>query len=276
MEATATGISSGHEGGAVVGADLGISKPADPGADHVLGGSVQAHTAGRVVHLGHKGDDDVEESLAGALDTELGLSADESRAEVEVGTRALLGEPLGAVDFEESEDELLKLVWRESRERDAASRHVHTGSVAVRAEDAKLAVEATVDLETLEALGGIVQAGGGRHEAQGTVGLEFGGSPALVGGPRDGDHVIGGNGLGTGIGDGLVWDSARVLGQRQGQLGGIELGDGGLFGGGILALDAGGREVGVLRLNGGGRHDGCDTIVCVCVCRVWKRIYASN
>jgi hypothetical protein len=31
-----------------------------------------------------------------------------------------------------------------------------------------------------------------------------------------------------------------------------------------------------LRLNGGGRHDGCDTIVCVCVCRVWKRIYASN
>lgn len=114
--AAATGFGGGHEGGAIVGADLGVSEAANPSADHVLGGGVQAHAAGRVVHLGHEGDDDVEEGLAGALDAELGLSADEGRAEVEIGAGALLGEPLGAVDFEEGDDELLKLGGREGGE----------------------------------------------------------------------------------------------------------------------------------------------------------------
>lgn len=98
-----------------------------------------------------------------------------------------------------------------------------------------------------------MQAGGGGHEAQGSVGLQLGGGPALVGGPANGEHVVGGDGLGAGVGDGFVGDAARRLGQRVGELGGVELSNGGLLGAGILALDGGG-DVGRLGLNGGGRH----------------------
>lgn len=250
-----TSISGGQQRGAVVGTDLGVAEAANPGADHVLWGGVQAHTTGGAVHAGHVGDDDVEHGLLGGLDAELGLSADEGRAEVEEVAGLVARQPAGTVDLEKSHDQLLKLGRGKGRQGDAAGGHVHAGAVAVGAEDAQAAVVAAEDLEALEALGSIVQAGCSGHEAEGSVGLQLGGGPALGGRPVGENHVVGGNGLSASVGDGLIRDLAWVLGVGVGDLGGVELGEvGSLLSGNLLALNGRGREVDVLILDGGGRH----------------------
>lgn len=202
--AAATGLGGGSQTRAVVGTDLGIAKATDPGADHILGGGVQAHAARGAVELGHVGDDDVQHGLTRSLDTELGLGSDQSGTDVQVAARLVAGHPAGTVDGQQGNDELLQLGRLKQRQGDTAGRQVHTGTVAVGTEDAQLSIVTTVGLEALEALGGIVEDRSSGHEAQGTVGLELGSGPALGGSPVDGDHVVGADGGRKGVGSSII------------------------------------------------------------------------
>lgn len=271
--AASSGIGGGQQGRAVVGADLGVAKATDPGADHVVGRGVKSHSAGGSIQTGHESDNDVEEGGLGSSNAELRSGANDGRSDVQEVARLVLGEPLGAIDGKKGDHELLDLGGLEDGEGDSAGRHSETSSVAVRTEDAELAIVTAVDLETLEALGSVVQDRGGRHEAQRTVGLELGSSPAggLV--PGSEDHVVGGDGLVAGVGRGLIGDGAGVLGVGVGELGGVQgslvglaVGDGRLSG--LLLVDGGGRQVDVLGLDSGGSHGdraiGCNWVESRC------------
>ena len=250
VEASPAGILSGHEGGTVVGTDLCVAETTDPGADHVLGGSVEAHATDGGVHARHEGDDDIEHGFLGCLDAESGLRADHGGTEVEEATGAVLGQPAWTVDAEKSNHELLELLGLKDGEGDASGGHAHTSGVLARTEDTKLAIVATEDFETLEALCGVVKNGSGGHEAQRTVGLELGSGPASGLGPVGGDHVVGADCLEAGVGGGFIGDVAWGLGEGVGEVGGVEGGDGGGAIGGcgsdFLALDGGGGQVDVL------------------------------
>lgn len=247
-ETTAAGLNGSQQRGAVVGTDLGVAESTNPGANHILGTRVELHAADGRVHDGHVGADDVEHGLGRCLNAELGLGSDHGRAEVKEGAGALAGQPLWAIDSHEGGDELLEFGGREGGQGDAGGGHEHALAVAVGAEQAKLAVEAAEDLETLEAFGGVVKDGGSRHERDGTVGLQFRGGPASADLPGGSDHVVGGDGLGTGIGGGGIGDGTRVLGAGVSELGGVELLVGGLGAVGSLAVGNGLELV----LNGGG------------------------
>lgn len=259
MVAASSGIGGGQQGRTVVSADLGVAEATNPGADHVVGRGVKSHSTGGSVQAGHEGDNDVEEGGLGSSNAELRSGANDGRSDVQEVSRLVLGEPLGTIDGKKGDHELLDLGGLEDGEGDSAGRHSETSSVAVRTEDAELAIVTAVDLETLEALGSVVQDRGGGHEAQRTVGLELGSSPAggLV--PGSEDHVVGGDGLVAGVGRGLIGDGAGVLGVGVGELGGVEgrlvglaVGDGRLSG--LLLVDGGGRQVDVLGLDSGGSH----------------------
>ena len=76
---------------------------------------------------------------------------------------------------------------------------------------------AAVGLHALEALGRVVQDGGGGHDAEGAVGLDLGRAPARGGGPGAGEHVVGGDFLrpdfgAVGGGDG-TWVEAAGYGE---------------------------------------------------------------
>lgn len=245
--AASSGIGGGQQGRTVVGADLGVAEATNPGADHVVGRGVKSHSTSGSIQAGHEGDNDVEEGGLGSRNTELRSGTNNSRSDVQEVSRLILGEPLGTIDGKKGDHELLDLGGLEDGEGDSAGRHSETSSVAVRTEDAELAIVTTVGLETLEALGSVVQDRGGGHEAQRTVGLELGSSPAggLV--PGSENHVVGGDGLVAGVGSGLIGDGTRVLGVGVGELGGVE---GSLVG---LAVDDG-RLSGLLLVNGGSRQ----------------------
>lgn len=221
---------------------------------------MQTHAANGAVQSGHVRDDDVQHGLAGSLDAELGLGANQGGTDVEVVAGLFLGQPPGSINREQREDELLELSRVKDGQRDAAGREQHAGTVAVRAEGAQLSIIAAVDLEALEALGGVVQHRGSGHEAQGTVGLDLGGSPASSSSPGGREHVVSADGVLAGIGDGLIGDLTRVLGEVVGELGGIEgsrqdVVGGGLGGlGGLLDLDVGGCQVDILGWDSGGGH----------------------
>ena len=252
MEAAGLGLVGSEEGRTVVGTDLGVAESANPSADHILGVGVEAHATGGAVHARHERGSDEEEGLLGGLDAELGLGADDSGAEVEEGAGAGLGEPLGAIDGDELGDELLNLNGVEAGEGDTEGGHEEALGVQVGAEEAELAVEAAEDLETLEALGGVVKDGGSGHEGDGAVGLELGNAPAGLVVPGDGDHVVGADGLETGVGGGLIGDLAGIgVGEGDDELGGIELVDLGGVGGAVddgvglidLVLESNGSKV---------------------------------
>lgn len=257
--AATTSIGGGGQRRAVVGTDLGIAEAANPGANHVLGRGVQTHAAGRAVELGHVGDDDVQHGLARSLDTELGLGANQSGTDVQIAAGLATGQPPGAIDREEGHDELLELGRVKERQGDAARREVHAGTVAVGTEDAQLSVVATVGLEALEALGGVVQNRGRGHEAQGAVGLDLGSGPASGSSPGGSEHVVSADGLVQGVGDILGEDGTRGLGEVVDELGGIEgsrrdavAGLGRL--GSLLDLDGGSRQVDILAGDSRGSH----------------------
>ena len=253
--AAKTSIRSSHERRTVIGADLGVSETTNPSADHVLGRSVQAHTTGRSIHARHESDDDVEKGLLGSLNTELALGANQGRTDVQEVAGLVAGQPLGAINRQQRNHQLLNLGRREDRQRDTAGRHAEALHVAAGAEDAQLAIVATVDLEALETLGSVVQTRSGRHEAQWAVGLELGSGPALSGRPGGGHHVVGGDGLEAGVGGGFIGDGTRVLGEGDGELGGVEVVLGRSLGAiGVFALDGGSGQVDILLGNGGGRH----------------------
>lgn len=249
VEAAGPGLVGSEEGRTVVSTDLGVAETANPSADHILGVGVKAHATGGAVHARHEGNSDEEESLLGGLDAELGLGADDSGADVEEGARAVLGKPLGAIDGNELGDELLNLDRVEAGEGDTEGGHEQALGVQVGAEEAELAIEAPEDLETLEALGGVVKDGGRGHQGDGAVGLELGDAPARLDVIGDSDHVVGADGLGGSIRSSFVGDLAGIgVGEGDDKLGGIELLDLGDIGG---AVDEGvGLVDGVLEGNG--------------------------
>lgn len=221
---------------------------------------MQAHAANGAVQSGHVGDDDVQHGLARSLDTELGLSTNQGGADIEIVAGLVARQPPGTIDREERKDELLELSRVKDGERDAASREQHTSTVTVRAEGAQLAIIAAVDLEALETLGGVVQDRRSGHEAQGTVGLDLGGTPASSGSPGSSEHVVSADGMLGGIGDGLIGDFTGVLCEVVGELGGIKGSRDNVIGGrlgglsGLLDLDVGGRQVDILSWDSGGSH----------------------
>lgn len=264
VEAAGLGLVGGEEGRTVVGTDLGVAETANPSADHILGVGVKAHATGGAVHARHERGGDEEEGLLGSLDAELGLGADDSGADVEEGAGTGLGEPLGAIDGDELGDELLNLDGVEAGEGDTEGGHEQALGVQVGAEEAELAIEAAEDLETLEALGGVVKDGSGGHEGDGAVGLELRDAPAGLVVPGGGDHVVGADGLETGVGGGLIGDLAGVgVGEGDDELGGIELVDLGGIGGAVddgvglidLVLEGNGSKV-LLGGLGVGHHFG--------------------
>lgn len=216
-------LGSGQQTGSVVGTNLGITEAANPRADHVLGVGVQLHTTLRQIHARHEADGDEKKRFLGSLDTELGLCANHGGADIQEGAGSLLGKPLWPVDGHENLDELLKLLGVETWQGDTEGGHEHALGVAVGAEEAELAVVAAEGLEALEALGGVVEDGGGGHEGERAVGLELGVGPALGGGPGDGDHVVGADGLVARVGLGLGGNGASIrVGAGDGDLGGVE------------------------------------------------------
>ncbi|KAI6773187.1 hypothetical protein HG531_000036 [Fusarium graminearum] len=212
VESTGSRIYCGEQRGAVVGAHLGVTETADPGAHHVVWGCVQAHSAGGSVHAWHESHNDVQESFLGSRNTKLGSSSNDGGADVQEASCAVGGEPLGSVNGEERNHELLDLGGLKARKRNTGGRHAKTSGVAVRTEDSQLSIVAAVHLEALEALGSVVKNGSGGHEAQGAVGLEFRSGPAGGLLPGGEDHVVGGDGLVAGVGVCFIGDGARVLG----------------------------------------------------------------
>ncbi|KAL2145573.1 hypothetical protein VTI28DRAFT_6811 [Corynascus sepedonium] len=156
-KAALTRLVGGQQTGTVVGTDLGVAEAADPGADHVLRVGVQAHPPRGSVHARHERGCDEEEGLLGRLNAQLGLGADHGRAKVQIAPGAGAGQPLGPVDSHEGEDKALKLARVEPGQGDAERRHEHARGVAVRAEQPEPAVIAPVRLESLKALGRVVQ-----------------------------------------------------------------------------------------------------------------------
>lgn len=244
VEALIARLGGREERGPVVRTDLGVPETAGPRADRVVGGGLQPEPAGRRGHVGHEGADDVKHGLGGGLDAQLGLGADHGGAEVEEGARAGLGEPAGAVDGHEGHHELLELGGGEAGEGDARRGHEHARGVAVGAEEAELAVVATVRLEALEALSRVVEDRSRRHEGDGPVGPELGRGPSRRRVPGRRDHVVGADGLGARVGGLGGRDLARGLGVLVGELRGVELG----AGSGLGAVRAVGRG------GGGGSH----------------------
>ena len=173
----------------VVAGALGKAGAALSGPD-VVGLHVDAHGlhAGGIVGAGGGGQD-AEEVIAGGMDAQLGRGGDGKRPEVEGGAD-LIGDP-GLLHPAEGADGLDEVLLRDLRHAHAAHALHHAAAVAVRPEEADLAVRAPVGLQALEAGLAIVQDGGRRVQGQGTVGDDPGVVPALLGGVVHQEHVVG-------------------------------------------------------------------------------------
>lgn len=228
MEAAGAGLLGGHEGGAVVGADLGVAEAADPGAHHVVGRRVQLHAARGRVHGRHVARDDEQHGLRGGLDAELRLRPDHGRPQVHEAAGPLGRDPLGPVHRHQREDELLELLGREGRQADAHRRHQHPLAVAVGPEEPQLAVVPAVHLEPFEALRRVVQHGRRRHQVQGSVGLQLRRLPSVFRRPFGRDHVVGAYAVAVVRGDAHRGRLPRGLCEVVDELGSVELLDVGL------------------------------------------------
>lgn len=238
---------------------------------------MEPHAAGGGVHDGHPRHDDVQQGLGGGHDAELGLGADESRADVQKAAGALARQPLRAVDGHQGHHELLELGGRERRQADAQGGRDHAPRVAVGPEQAQLAVVAAVRLQALEALGGVVQHGRRRHQRERAERPQLGRRPPRLGRPRHRHHVVRRHRRAVNAVHLRRGDVPRRRRERVRQLRGVELlhvgglrravgrAVGGAVGRSAIldqsVLDGGGGQVGILLAvvsvfrNGGGRHD---------------------
>lgn len=96
----------------------------------------------------------------------------------------------GSVNLHQLSNQLLQLVVLESRQRRTLGTAVETLAIAIRAEQAQLAVVATVHLHALEALGGVVKDGRSRRDAEVLVGLDLRSLPTAGSSPPHGNHVV--------------------------------------------------------------------------------------
>lgn len=113
-------------------------------------------------------------------------------------------ERTGTVDLQQLGDKLLHFIGLKSGQRGPLRTGVQTLAVAIRAEQAQLAVVSAVHLHALETFGGIVQDRGCGGDAEVLVGLDLGGLPALGCGPFHGDHVVGAVGVAQ-----LLWGAGQ-------------------------------------------------------------------
>jgi len=206
--ATSAGFTLSDERRTVVGTELGVTETTGPCTDGVLlaGKKLEALSLGdllakvgvdgrssgqvaRIRPVGEDSDDHVEQGLLRDLNAETGVCANESGTQVEEAT--LVGEPLGTVGSAELLDEDLELLGGEVGKGDTGSTSAQTFAIATDTEQTQLAVLSVVQLQTLKTFGCVVKNGSSRHDAQGTISLEFGSVPSIFQSPASGDHVVG-------------------------------------------------------------------------------------
>lgn len=127
-----------------------------------------------------------------------------------------------SIYLQQPRNQLLDL--RNIKPRQGRARRTHRQSlgITIRLEQPQPSVEATVRLETLEALGGIVQTRRGGRDAQVLEGTQLWGLPACFDGPARGHHVVGAVRVAAffrGVGEG---DGAGGGGAGEFDLGGVE------------------------------------------------------
>lgn len=219
IETTGTGLALSNERRTIVGTKLGVAESTRPSTNSILSRSKKlksrsalllrcvalerrrrSRSSERLAHIWEQRNDNVQQSLLRALHAERRIGRNHRRADVQEAALAVAGQPLGAVARAERDDHLLQLLGVEVGEGDSLAGAAHALAVLVDAEEAQLVVVAAVEFEAFEALGGVVQDGGGGHDGEGTVGLEFGGGPAGFLVPGGGDHVVGAGFLGHDFG----------------------------------------------------------------------------
>lgn len=130
----------------------------------------------------------------------------------------------GTINLHQFRHQLLQLIVFERGQRGPLRTGIQPLAIAVRPEQAQLAVVAAVHLHALEALGGIVQARRRRRDAEILVGLHFGSFPAVVDSPSHGDHMVGAVGVAQLLGRPGQGHSPQVGGAGDVEGRGIELG----------------------------------------------------
>lgn len=101
-----------------------------------------------------------------------------------------VGGHTGPIYLHQLGDKHLELLEPESGQRSSLGTHDKSLAVAVWTEQTQFAVVSPVHLHALEAFRSIVQAAGGRGNAEILVWFDFWGLPSIVHGPSDGDHVV--------------------------------------------------------------------------------------
>lgn len=129
-----------------------------------------------------------------------------------------------SVNLHQLRNQLLQLVVLEPGQRRTLGTGVQTLAIAVRAEQAQLAIVATVHLHPLEALGGVVKDGRGRRDAEVLVRLDLGSLPAIGNSPSHSDHVISAVGVAHLLGRARKRHITEVGGAGDVEVGAIKLG----------------------------------------------------